>query len=261
MMLTPSEYKARLDAFYSQEKITVAHFSCAHLKRCQGIALNRELTHGAEALVGSQYGLACKIVVIAPRRASSLGPGTNSRGEEPALDSTAQNLAALRLVKKVLAKEIKNTSIAPYFATIYAAKCSGKSQSHDPALEGLIQQCRPFAQMELSILDPDIVVTLGEEAKSFLEQNYSEKGVDIHELLSPANALGAEPVFDGLTLDWLEAVALRYLSKVKFADRDIFVLHAPHPEDAPDPWKMFEQLHLPICTWLIQELLSHRKPA
>ena len=102
-----------------------------------------------------------------------------------------------------------------------------------------------------------MVITQGEQAQRVLDEDFPEREIDVRDLLTPANTISGVQVFDWLTMDWLTTVSVRYLTGIRVADRNIFALHAPHPSDPA--WQTFEQLHLPICAWLIRELLSRSK--
>jgi hypothetical protein len=212
--------------------------------------------------VGSLYGTARKVAVVAPdaEGLSHAMGDRRDRVESPDGEEANPGLPEiLRLVRKILAKDLGDASPAPYFAWIQAAKCSAPDQFGDALPDTVHDACRPYAQAELSLLEPDVLISQGERAKLLLDRSYPTSLVDVTGLLSPANAVGPVPVFDGLTVDWLEAVSMRYLASIRLGNRDAIALFAPHPGEAAQKWRMFEQLHMPICAWLIQEWFARRE--
>lgn len=249
----------RLKAFYDLERISPRGFACSHQEFCTQAAQPGSLRHGAEPYVGSRYGSLLKIVVIdlcretAPAESESQHAFSESMNEElanPHLKGT------LRLLRKLMAKELGDESPLGYFAQIHAAKCS-RLEATGTLPDELFGKCRGFCKAELNILEPNLIITHGEPAQRVLDEDFPEREVDVEGLLTPANRITTVPVFDWLTLDWLTTVAARYLSGVRVADHNIYALHTPHPSDSA--WQTFEQLHLPICAWLLRELMGNRK--
>ncbi len=258
MSALTESFSARLRVFYEHEGIAVSRFSCPQRAGCEQAARPHFLSHGAEAFLGAQYGEKTRVVVIVldAEGKSEEAQGRNPRwhGGEDALPTYLQG--TLRLLRKLLAKDLGDASPLPYFAVIHAAKCSFRDGGAEAVPDALYHACRPFAKLELTLLQPDIIVTQGEPAQRILDEDFPEREIDIAGLLAPANAIGQVPVFDWLTMDWLATVAARYLTCVRVAGRNVFALHTPRP--GGEMWRMFEQLHLPICAWLLRELLGRK---
>lgn len=60
------------------------------------------------------------------------------------------------------------TTTSPYFAHVNSAKCCQNNPQRGKAQRTLFENCREFIPGELAILQPDIIVTQGNEAKDVI---------------------------------------------------------------------------------------------
>ena len=252
---TPSLLENRLKILYDQEKISTGHFDCKNRGVCEKAAGKTVLSRGSEAYVGARYGTVLKVVILSPD-ASGASLDLSVRRESAVSwegdgGATYMN-AILHLVQKLLAKEVSGQPLHHYFAMIESAKCSS---SLEGAPEPLHNICQSFARSELIALEPDLVVTIGKRTQPVLSE-FPTRDVDVNGLLTLANEAGDTQVFDFNTLDWLTTVSARYLSGLSIGEHNAIALHVPRPSDPA--WEQFSQLHLPVCAWLVRELVSRQ---
>lgn len=254
--MTSQDYQERLRSLYDREGIGVARFECRHKEDCCRNASPRSITFGAEAHVGSSFGKFPRVVVVS----------LDARGESHDLverQSVIEGLhtglnAHMRGTKLtleiLLGHQLGGALPWPFFAMTNAAKCSGADGKGDKVSDSLYQRCRPFAVSELRVLDPQVVITQGMQARMVVEPIIPVPEADLRKAI---DILG---VPDGsLICSWLKAVAEMYIGLTRITGKDVITLKTPHPSDRGGRWQVFKRLALPMSSYLLWQLLSNKQ--
>lgn len=244
----------RLRSFYDEHQIAKQRFACIHKHECICDAAPRPLTHGAEAHVGTRYGEVLTIVVVSLDTGG--GSDTLDRRTEivEQLDHRSLNRhmkGTTRLLRALLGPDVGDSKPYPFFAMINAAKCAATDGKRDRVPDSLYERCRSYAQAELQLLLPDIVVAQGPMAAQVLSaRTHIPKdrvtAVTEHFSSSPSGA-------------WLSALAEEYLRQVTLDDHVALGLLTPHPSSRNGQWQRFERLDLPPVAWLARALVRDAK--
>ena len=185
----------KLTEYYQHKGIYPLDFRCQHWQACsEG---NPNITQAKGAFVGTKYerGLLPRLLFL------SLDPGESDsdpikrtvervryseenecnvanllKGKRKHWHWYRTHELALTLLKKNFEKffqremQIQDTHF--YFAHANSLKCSMNNKDHKQASPKLFKNCREYIGGELAILNPDILVTQGNEAKNAIEQTF-----------------------------------------------------------------------------------------
>lgn len=245
------KYQMDLKVFYSRECISVNSFSCPHQVSCDQAALPRLLTHGAEAHVGSRYGEINRVLVVSlDSRGDSLNLDDRRRQiESIATPENPHMWGTLRTLQALMGPEPNGMSPFVFFAMINAAKCSGSDKKGDMVPIVLYERCRAFARTEIEVLEPEVIVTQGLQARAAVNSKQRLPAFRLDTVL--ARLTGADPMLK----TWLQALANEYLRILTIASQDVIVLDTPHPSARGGQWQRFDRLCLDTVSWIIRELL------
>lgn len=251
-------YLGKLRAFYDQAKIAAtAGFECANKVNCEKAAtgVGRNLTHGAEAHVGTRYGEKTRIVVVS---LDAAGGTFDLAGRQTDIEQVAgrdrrdinPHMRGTIDLLRVLLGQSKDLSPLPFYAMTNAAKCTANDGSHDMVPAKLFEHCRSFALEELRILEPEIIVTQGTQARAVLEKETTQVGPTwTSAVLSPLREVSE-------VSQWLQSLADEYL-RIWRTDRfAAVVLMTPHPSARGGQWQRFARTCLDPLSWLATELAS-----
>jgi hypothetical protein len=177
--MTRTQYGKELREYYDFNRIGVHPqspiFGCRYFDDCQK-ATQRKLRPGAEAHVGKKYGDPVRLLVIS---LDTGGGGNRLQGEHllerceliesiKKVKANPHMRGTISLLENLIRPAVQDFNLLQHFAMINAAKCAGydDDKSMVPAL--LYQKCREFALGEISILDPQVIVTQGVKARDVL---------------------------------------------------------------------------------------------
>jgi uracil-DNA glycosylase len=246
--LTRHEVVSRLRALYDEHHIAPGpHFACIHNDACTRDA-GRPLTHGAEAHVGTRYGEVLRIAVVSLDTGG--GSATIDRRTEiiESLEGRPLNphmKGTTSLLKVLLEPEIGDSSPYPFFAMINAAKCAATDGKRDMVPATLYDRCRGYAQSELRLLEPHVVVAQGQRARAVLSPR---NGIPYDRVIATVTA--RLPSIPSPFASWLANLAREYLREVPLADHLVLALLTPHPSARAGQWQRFERLDLLPVAWL-----------
>jgi hypothetical protein len=249
------EYLDKLRVFYDNEHISVRGFECDHRFECEQDVKGSILLRGAEGYVGPRYGEAMKIVFM------SLDIGNQTEDEDrtllgrrrifenlPTLNS---HLAGTLAILQALFSEdliVPQDDPWPFFVLLNAAKCS-RSCCAKKVHDRLYDRCRAFAYGEISLLDPDIVVTQGKKAKAVLGEMEEISDTDLDKSIC-LNTRSSTPSREDLV------AARHYICFSRINERSVVTMHTPHPTDyGRGWWKEFKD-KLSVCAWLARQLVK-----
>ena len=172
---------SRLRTLYDREKIGVLKsnpsFCCPYFECCEEAARveGRELCKGAEAHVGDKYGDPIRLVFVS----LDTGGGKKEFGED--LFERQKTIQAVTY--KCANRHMKGTietlrylygrcdidsDLLKRFAMTNSSKCAGKDNNPKSVPDKLYQTCMPYGQAELNLLNPQLIVTQGKNARNML---------------------------------------------------------------------------------------------
>ena len=268
-MSSSRKYSARLRRLYDRRKIGVSDFACPHLKSCRAAAKahGRYLSLGAEAHVGDQYGIPMRLVVVSldtggrgerTWRGEDLDTrkgvvqGVTSSEANPHMKGTLQILKKLYGVERD--SEERESEVLRRFAMINSAKCAGRDDDASTVPDEVHDNCREHGLAELSVLDPQLIVTQGARARGLFEEEEEE----LHELSEedirehvPTMMWGNADV--GL---WIGTQVREHLKYWDSAEQRVLVLQVPHPAARQGQWQRFERTMLPTIAHVVRQWLS-----
>ena len=249
-----TDWTEKLRTFYDENGISVEGFCCRYQQDCLAAASPRPLHHGAEAHVGSQYGQGMRVVVVsldtghgsadlAARRKRIEGLGTN--GLNPHMQGTTV------LMSRLLADVVPaGVTPHPYYSMINAAKCSGADDSRGKVPTALYNNCRFFAVAEVALLEPQLIVTQGNDAAGALGP---PNPLPEQMLQASAEELGAT----GESVDWFVSLGREYLGQISLSGNPpVLTLGAPHPAARDGRWQLFQRIALDPLAGMISTMVG-----
>ena len=245
-----NDRRNQLQSFYAANRLLVSNFCCQHAAACRKAAV-RDLYRGSEAHVGCRYGEGLRVVVV------SLDTG----GKGESLDKRCKTIQSLyrpdgdtlhmnphmrgttQLLKAIYGPD--NGNLYELYAMTNAAKCSRADPGSAKVPRVLYENCSEFVVPELACLDPQMIVTQGNEAWRALRAG---------DVLSAAHKADLEDwvahqAAGVVVRDWLRSLAREYLRTVSVADRDVPTLKTIHPSARAGQWHRFVRTALqPVVT-------------
>ena len=222
----------------------------------------RNILHGAEAHVGSRYGELTRIVVLSLDVGSSADPDSrNLRGRRNIIENIDPNSANAHMygtfetLHALLGPDLRGELPWPFFALLNAAKCSA-SNTMDKVPDSLYWRCCSFAESEIEILQPEIVVAQGTTARNSLRNLQTLPSSHWQSVVTALGAPESSPLHS-----WLGAVIDEYLRLTRIGDRDIVTLLTPHPSDRQGRWQLFRRVNLPVTARILRDLcgMNHHR--
>jgi len=174
MLTTLSEY---LDA----KGILPQNFRCRHAASCS--AGSPRFTGAKASFVGTDYekGNGPRLLFLSLDSGSAVDDPRRKTIEAVRVWELREDVAALPKNKHwylthelawVLLRQfhprLMITTTSPYFAHVNSAKCCQNNPQRGKAQDALFANCREFIPGELAILQPDIIVTQGGEARDVI---------------------------------------------------------------------------------------------
>ena len=256
------KYAARLRRLYDGREIGVSNFACCHLRSCRAAARekNRELCLGAEAHVGSKYGTPIRLVVVSldtggrPRAKGKDLAARRSEVQKVISSKTNPHMkGTLQILKQLYGvhEEKREGDILRRFAMINSAKCSGRDANMNTVPNKLYNNCREHGRAELSVLDPQLIITQGALARNMLElQDISEE--EMWEHVPKSRLMWGDADVGG----WICTQAHEHLKYWPNGEQSVLVLQAPHPSARQGQWQRFERTMLPTIAHVVRQWLS-----
>lgn len=172
----------RLDSYYSEQGISALSFRCPRASHCR--ASSSGFTTAKESYVGPAYeaGSRPRLVFLSLDSGSASTLADEKTMAAVREKTLATNVDALHkgkhwylthaLAFELLRQFHPSLTIATsnrYFAHVNSAKCCANNDQRAKASSVLFKNCRPYIPEELRILDPDVIVTQGDEAREVVE--------------------------------------------------------------------------------------------
>ena len=154
-------------------------------------------------------------------------------------------------IEALLGPDLGGASPWPFFAMTNSAKCSGADDRGDKVPDPLYRRCRPFATAELRLLEPEVVVSQGAQARRVIEPILPVPEADVGRVLATLGLPDVSPVGS-----WVKAVADRYVGFTRVTGKNVIAMITPHPSDRGGRWQVFARVSLPVSSWLVRQLLS-----
>lgn len=181
-----------LEQYYTENRISARGFKCQYYKECKGEC--KTFSKAKEAMVGSEYEkhTVPRILFI------SLDPGTSSRiHAERTTEYQRENeivenesdlgpggkhwketcLLAHRILKR-FKPDLTLLEIQAYFAHTNSAKCCQNKSGGGMADERLFDNCREYIRGEIEVLDPNIIITQGDQAWNAVKHDSVEQDIE-----------------------------------------------------------------------------------
>lgn len=181
-----------LSDYYHEKGISALNFNCKHHQNCKAGYEDR-FTTSKEALIGPFFGdlNVPKLLFI------SLDPGYSTKNPaDRTLKQLSDNInddyakwvknlnknshwwrtheiAFAILSKHEALKNLKQEETTKFFAHINSAKCCIDNEGGRKAPSKLFKNCKEYLAGEVEIINPDIVVTQGEEAFDSIVNSFS----------------------------------------------------------------------------------------
>lgn len=240
----------RLEALYAREKVGVVGFACPHQSECCSAAAPRPLRHGAEAHVGSCYGDSLRVVVVS----LDTGGGSETLTERRHVVETNEKpkshmRGTITALRALLGSEVPQEQLLRLFAMINAAKCSASDGKHEMVPARLYELCRPFGWEEVKLLEPEVIVAQGANARAVIPNG---RRLTDAELGAAFSSLPADPPLS----EWLGRLAQRYIRLVDLGMRRSVCIDGPHPSARGGQWKNFEVAALQPVAWVARRVVA-----
>ena len=182
-MITDENMLARLAAYYEVKGIAPHDFRCCHAEACS--AASPRFTTVKASFVGPEYakGSGPRLLFLSLDSGSAEADPRRKTIEAVQHQELREDVGALAKNKHwylthelawVLLRHfhprLMITNTSPYFAHVNSAKCCQNKPQRGKAHGMLFENCREFIPGELAVLQPDIIVTQGDEAKKVIVQ-------------------------------------------------------------------------------------------
>ena len=182
---------SELRKYYKHNGILSTHFNCPYKKICKGDNHKFYGPKSSYVSIGYEEGKLPKILFL------SLDPAVSERDPIKRLPKSIRKIAQNRNVDELpknlhwykthelafyILKHFKNDLTVEeakyYFAHVNSVKCSANNPNHKQSRKILFKNCRNYILGELILLDPDIIITQGLEAKKSIEKLVLNKSVN-----------------------------------------------------------------------------------
>jgi len=215
-----------LNNFYEKKGISALHFNCHHYNSCFNSTSHKEdFSTTREPYVGRNYGkpnlpklLFLSLdpgysreesgkTIIKTRIETENWPEENSRGgnvkgrhwyrthqftwevfnQFNILTNSNLNIGEVNSKKEFINNENIH-KIQPFFAHTNSAKCCMNNEKNSQASNTLFKNCRDFIIEEISIFNPNILVTQGNKAREVIEEGIKKSKIKLIESKNISNA-------------------------------------------------------------------------
>ncbi len=234
-----------LKQYYNKQGISARNFNCPHESYCRKGCDN--FVRAREAMVGSEYEKhkLPRILFVSldpgclhpdPERRtiefqrdneivekkSDLGPGGKHWYETCEL--------ALRILSRFDIK-IELVEIQSYFAHTNSAKCCENNEGNGQASSTMFENCKKYLRGEIEILDPDILVTQGNNAWNAVEHGLKEQEVMPSGKIYISNRNQMKNAFIDNGVIYING-------------KEVLWFHSYHPRDAGCYWDQKKACHM-----------------
>lgn len=240
------DYKSLLRAFYDRYGIGREHFFC----RYKNFDPTLDDYRGSESHIGSHYGYPFRLVVLCLDAGGEAQNVTERSRTIEELNHSKLNphmRGTLQTLETIL-EPWKLNNVFPHFAMVNSAKCSTGNTNKAPS--HFYENCRGFIREEVAILEPELLVTQGVEARKVVE------------LRRPIDSLTITRYFDsvGVSANSLTSIVFSkiihdFVSLVILADREFPAITPVHPSERTGKWRYFREHCLPVTADFVRFLI------
>lgn len=248
-----------LKEYYREQGISAMEFSCEHYDDCKRGC--KVFVTAAEAQVGTEYekrtlprvlfvSLDSGELVENPAEKTVEYSRNNERLEklEDAGPRNRHWFQTLELAHRILNrfdKDLEFENIISYIAHTNSAKCCQNKEGKVKADKVLFNNCKRYLRGEISILDPDIIVTQGDEAWDAITHNSKEQEV------TPSGKI---------YISYKNRMKNAYIKNgvVNINDRDVLWFHSYHPRFAGCYWHQKRACHRDWVDSIYNHMRSHK---
>lgn len=238
------EYRKILKAFYREKGLLVDGFCCEQQARCEKIAGQRALSHGAEAHVGSQYGNPFRVVVVSLDRGDgSSDIVSRSKCIEGLVDANRlnQHMKGTKRLLEATFGDLKTTNnIFAHFAMTNSAKCCGADESMNSVPAGIYYNCAKFSLDEVEALEADLVITQGKNALVAFEGKDNNLKVSKIPEEKMLNILEIFSVDNSVAMKLFKDMVDKYIKMIQWENHKSVLVLTPHPSSRTGKWQDFE---------------------
>lgn len=249
------DIRQKLHEYYLKQGIAVPDFHCKNEADCVKAVHGALLWHGSEAHVGAHYGEPFRLVIVSLDRGdgsddvwqrSACIEGLYPPGPNPHMRGTFATLAA------VLPAVERTQDLWKHFAMTNAAKCCHKKQGMQAVPQSLYDRCSEYTFGELAVLDPQLVITQGNCAKSVLMSISRPIEIELRNQLVRAHR---DPIATR-TMNTQEIIQ-RYISWIDIGGKCVPWLHTCHPSTWQGGlWQKYLKEVLPTASLIVLDLVN-----
>jgi len=229
--------------------------ACSH---CDDLT-NGELLKGADTYIGSKYGSPFKIVVVC------LDPGKDSKSfderriqiegstpDNPHMRGTQNTLEAL-----LVNEEIEKEQLFSHYAMVNSCKCFPNDGTMNKAPDKFFENCRVFINEEIRLLEPDIIITQGNQAINAVAAYMPKrkKKTFYHNI---ANEM-MEKYPGYFPTSYFDYLIEKYFRYVEIDNCLVPTICPPHPSDRYGKWAIFQEAYLNVSMELARRAIKKIK--
>lgn len=192
-----SSIAARVKQWYADNQISPTDFHCKHAEACKAACEKNGspgFTESREPCIGEQYehcdGAFPRLLFISLDaggidKDEKLPEGrtvTKLRTREENIKNLPKNRhwyltheMAWKIMKK-FKPDLELEDTPAYFAHTNAAKCCANKENSQQAPHEMFQNCQEYLRGEIEVLNPDIIITQGNEARDAMANHYGSCG-------------------------------------------------------------------------------------
>ena len=246
--------------FYRSRGIGVDAFSCSNRGACVGAAraLGKELHQGSEAHVATLYGTPFRIVVVSLSEVNDASRLSDREEVERGLcdsgvwpDLNPHMKGTLEILEGILGSSINGRDVFKHFALTRAAKCALVGPADRPP-DTCFSNCRQFVIPELDVLQPDLVISQGREARWALEVSKERLPDELIDGLVKRTGASLSPAEQTL-----KGILREYFSLLRLSRKSAIWLSLVHPSDRFGRWALMQRLRFPpLLGWFARNLVA-----
>jgi len=242
-----------LEKYYKSKGIGKDSFSCSNVDKCK---INGEDNHqGADTYIGSKYGEPFNLVVVC------LDPGKDSKTFEerrlqiegsnpdnPHMKGTQKTLAAL-----LVNEDIDKVDLFSHYAMVNSCKCFPSDGTMNKAPDDFFVNCRNHINDEIRLLEPDIIITQGNQAINAVAKYINQKSAKEFYHAIATDMEREYPTY--FPKSYFKYLMDKYFRYVEIDNRIVPTICPPHPSDRYGKWHFFQEAYLVVSMELARRAL------
>lgn len=256
------DYHKILTDYYAMNGLLASDFRCKNYEQCKAVAKRGELCKGGSAHIGSNYGNPYRIVIV------SLDRGDNHKGADSAelrtkviegvwttVDQVNQHMTGTKnLLKALLEKKFdKEENLFTHYAMTNSAKCCGADGNSSSVHKVLYDNCSDFSLKEIELLEPELVVTEGQNAINALYGRFSElSDSDVSEIIKHLG--GSSKYMEQI----IKALVSEHIKKLSIGNEFAWLLILPHPSARGGQWQHFIRYFMELTGDIVEFLIEKK---